>query len=964
MKNYSRHLSLIKYLSVFLCFIAMNNQAKAQDYFFENFNSSSGANFPAGWTAVNDGVESSAWTVQAPFTYNGNVLTMLGTNYVFSNADAGGSGSVTNVTLTSPVMNTASANLLLLEFDQHYRDYSATTSDSAIVEVSGDGINWQQVQGLVQNVGSGNSPVKAKINITANKSATMRIRFRYVGIWPWYWGFDNVRIFQPVANDVGVSKILISPDTCGFGVSVPVKIQLSNYGSINQTSIPVSYRVNDGTVITETFTGSLAPNETANYTFTTLPAGVLAGVNQVSAWTKKTGDLVFSNDSIVNFTIAAASNDLALVSFEGFTGDNLPQLEPGWAEKSGPTAAVNGSLWRQCDASQTLLFNSTTAAINLYADTRKEWIISPTFKPLSSSSLTYKVAVTNWQNVDPDVMGSDDSVHVMVSTNCGQSWSKLKSYSKADNLGITLLNQSVPLTAYQGQEIKIAFFATDGTVDDIEDYDFHIDNIRVGDVSNIIDLGVLSIEGSGLCGLATLNRFKVSIANIGLGTAQTYSISYRYNGGPISVTNVTTPLAANDTTVIEVPTPQLVPNQPYFFKFWSKNGNDLNFTNDTLRLTLQRDSVFTTNVDFTGFNGNNLATLYPGWTEATKNGTNIVNSSWRAGDVDGQIAARIALTGTNKSDWILSPGVKIVPNSFLTLKAAHLNSVLSAKGVFGDDDSVSVLITTNCGALWKPFITFSKNKPNGIDKILNNYTFSLAEYANPNVETRIGIWVKDGANSAQTSFFFIDDVQISNGINFDVKADSVFFKNNPVVEGQTNTLKVKVSNKGANSINQVKVYVRIGASLDSILIPKIFASQSDTADFINFIPPAAGNLSGYAWVKASGDQVPTNDTTYFNIPILVSNSLVLSNPTAGFKVYPNPAQSTSAIFIEQEHASAGEVEVMLWSLVGQPVYRKTYKSAPASGIQATFQSVPAGIYMIEVVKDGKSLGKKPLVLKD
>ena len=85
---------------------------------------------------------------------------------------------------------------------------------------------------------------------------------------------------------------------------------------------------------------------------------------------------------------------------------------------------------------------------------------------------------------------------------------------------------------------------------------------------------------------------------------------------------------------------------------------------------------------------------------------------------------------------------------------------------------------------------------------------------------------------------------------------------------------------------------------------------------------------------------------------------------AGFKVYPNPAQSTSAIFIEQEHASAGEVEVMLWSLVGQPVYRKMYKSAPASGIQATFQSVPAGVYMIELVKDGKSLGKKPLVLKD
>jgi len=101
----------------------------------------------------------------------------------------------------------------------------------------------------------------------------MKLRFRSMGAWPWFWAFDNVRVFSPVPNDVGVTAIQSPFGDCGLSSTSQVKVQISNFGSAAQTSIPVKFKINSGAVVTETFTGNLLPGTSADYTFTAARAG-------------------------------------------------------------------------------------------------------------------------------------------------------------------------------------------------------------------------------------------------------------------------------------------------------------------------------------------------------------------------------------------------------------------------------------------------------------------------------------------------------------------------------------------------------------------------------------------------------------------------------------------------------------------------------------------------------------------
>ena len=99
--------------------------------------------------------------------------------------------------------------------------------------------------------------------------------------------------------------------------------------------------------------------------------------------------------------------------------------------------------------------------------------------------LKFKIAITNFANTDPDpdgMQGTDDKVMVKISTDCGGSYTTLHTYDASNTGAITnvLVQQSFDLSAYDGQDIIIAFHATDGPIDDSPDYDFHIDDIFIG----------------------------------------------------------------------------------------------------------------------------------------------------------------------------------------------------------------------------------------------------------------------------------------------------------------------------------------------------------------------------------------------------------------------------------------------------------------------------------------------------
>ncbi|MBZ0241711.1 MAG: choice-of-anchor J domain-containing protein, partial [Bacteroidales bacterium] len=95
--------------------------------------------------------------------------------------------------LVSPVMNTASASTLFVQFDHVYADYGST--DRASVEVY-DGANWVEVAVYNdQNYGvlwGGDNPAFENLDLTAYKNANFQVRFRYVGTDDLFWAIDNV----------------------------------------------------------------------------------------------------------------------------------------------------------------------------------------------------------------------------------------------------------------------------------------------------------------------------------------------------------------------------------------------------------------------------------------------------------------------------------------------------------------------------------------------------------------------------------------------------------------------------------------------------------------------------------------------------------------------------------------------------------------------------------------------------
>lgn len=162
----------------------------------ENFNGTA-----TGWTLANSGAATTGWKyTPAPYTYAPlSNYSIDGTTFVLANSDIGGSGSVTNTTLTSPVFSTNGYSSLTLTF-QHYLRY--ISGDVAAVEVTTNGgTTWTAAATYGATQGTTTTPATATVNLNAyiNRPA-VQVRWRYATSWAWYWALDNVSFSGTVAT--------------------------------------------------------------------------------------------------------------------------------------------------------------------------------------------------------------------------------------------------------------------------------------------------------------------------------------------------------------------------------------------------------------------------------------------------------------------------------------------------------------------------------------------------------------------------------------------------------------------------------------------------------------------------------------------------------------------------------------------------------------------------------------------
>ncbi|MGB1230850.1 MAG: T9SS type A sorting domain-containing protein, partial [Winogradskyella sp.] len=170
---------------------------------------------------------------------------------------------------------------------------------------------------------------------------------------------------------------------------------------------------------------------------------------------------------------------------------NVPDAcwnEAGSGEVAAGPSGLGASSWKAGRAFTDADGNVVNSNVmNLYqGNVAREWLISPVFDldAIGASGLLVKVAVTDYSGsgtsaaTATDTMGSDDEVQLVMTTDNGTTWTNVTTWNVGNQPDVTGTDYILDLSGMTGS-VQFAFFASDGTVDDSEDYDFHVGTFEV-----------------------------------------------------------------------------------------------------------------------------------------------------------------------------------------------------------------------------------------------------------------------------------------------------------------------------------------------------------------------------------------------------------------------------------------------------------------------------------------------------
>jgi len=237
--------------------------------------------------------------------------------------------------------------------------------------------------------------------------------------------FDDVT-FAEALHDISVLSVSspISNGCNAIGIT-PVSITIKNYSATTFTNVPVCFRVNGGSVVTDTIP-SILGNATQVFNFTTT-VNLISNTNySFNFWVTEATDNFRGNDSIINYSFHTSPSILVTPT--------SPYLE-GFETNDGNwyTAGTNSS-WQWGTPAKTIINkapNGTKAWVtNLtgtYNDNEYSYLYSPCF---DLSALTQPVlSFSHIFDVETDF----DFTWVEYSADGGITWTRLGSNTTGTN---------------------------------------------------------------------------------------------------------------------------------------------------------------------------------------------------------------------------------------------------------------------------------------------------------------------------------------------------------------------------------------------------------------------------------------------------------------------------------------------------------------------------------------------------
>ncbi|KMQ60023.1 hypothetical protein ACM46_17380 [Chryseobacterium angstadtii] len=233
---------------------------------------------------------------------------------------------------------------------------------------------------------------------------------------------------------------------------------------------PTSTTAASGSVNASTLSASLSSLTPATTYYVWVRS--VCSISDKSGWSLETS---FTTECATIVPTTTYTND-----FSTFPGSCWEQASGG-DPSTGPDDTLE--LWYEGDFLNAGN-DDNSAKVNLYFTGTAAWLKTVPFN-LSAGGYRVKFdyAVTEFFGTSASAMGSDDVVQFLVSGDGGSTWTVLQTWDAANAPTNASTTYSYNLTSYTGANTVFAFYASDGTVNDPEDYEFFVDNFKVESAS-------------------------------------------------------------------------------------------------------------------------------------------------------------------------------------------------------------------------------------------------------------------------------------------------------------------------------------------------------------------------------------------------------------------------------------------------------------------------------------------------
>lgn len=208
-------------------------------------------------------------------------------------------------------------------------------------------------------------------------------------------------------------------------------------------------------------------------------------------------------------------------------------------------------------------------------------------------------------------------------------------------------------------------------------------------------------------------------------------------------------------------------------------------------------------VDFTGFTGSNLGTVFPGWSEAA--GTSAPSgtfSSWTRDDF-GNVGAngdagKINIWSTSVDEWMISPAFLANANSELKFDLALTVFAGTGSASLGSDDSMAIRTSVDGGLTWQQLAVYTSTST--ISSTGQAEAYSLAAFAGQTMQ--IAFYASSGTvNDPEDNDLFIDNIEILNPIPVDLEMVQIVSPTGVDCFGSMETIEVEIKNSGTATID-------------------------------------------------------------------------------------------------------------------------------------------------------------------